>query len=340
MTPELVIAGVAAGAGHHPRAQDALLPDRAGRDHRHRHRDRRRLHHHRPGRRHHRHASAASAPNTIIVLKFNAPSRRTGRPRKCRRKPLTLRERRRHRGALPVGGARQPLPVPRPRRSTAPATRATTSTSIDIGGTEEGYAAGGTDDALRPLLHRHREPPPHARGGDRREHRASRWFPNVDPIGKWIEVDGHAVRGGRRHGAARRLLARAGGHAACCSPTSPCARCSPTRREHMLVVMAKPGMLAAGAWTRCAPCCAWSAACPTSKPDNFWISTAEQMIEEFHNITAHGGAGHGGAQFHRPAGGRHRRDEHHAGLGDRADARDRHPQGHRRAPRATSCCSS
>ena len=37
-----------------------------------------------------------------------------------------------------------------------------------------------------------------------------------------------------------------------------------------------------------------------------------------------------GRQFHRAAGRRHRHHEHHAGLGDRADARDRHPPRHRR----------
>ena len=52
------------------------------------------------------------------------------------------------------------------------------------------------------------------------------------------------------------------------------------------------------------------------------------------------GAGHGGAELDRPAGGRRRRDEHHAGLGDRAHARDRRPQSHRSAPFATSSRSS
>ncbi len=43
---------------------------------------------------------------------------------------------------------------------------------------------------------------------------------------------------------------------------------------------------------------------------------------------------HHPARLHRrhlPAGGRHRRDEHHAGVGDRAGAGDRHPHGDRRA---------
>ena len=45
----------------------------------------------------------------------------------------------------------------------------------------------------------------------------------------------------------------------------------------------------------------------------------------------HRGAGDGDSEFHRPAGGRHRRDEHHAGVGDRAHARNRDSQGGGRA---------
>ena len=44
-----------------------------------------------------------------------------------------------------------------------------------------------------------------------------------------------------------------------------------------------------------------------------------------------------GGRRRQPAGRRHRHHEHHAGLGHRADARDRHPPGHRRA-RPARCC--
>jgi macrolide transport system ATP-binding/permease protein len=46
---------------------------------------------------------------------------------------------------------------------------------------------------------------------------------------------------------------------------------------------------------------------------------------------AHRAARHGRGDL--AAGGRHRRDEHHAGVGDRAHPRDRHPHGHRRTHR-------
>ena len=88
------------------------------------------------------------------------------------------------------------------------------------------------------------------------------------------------------------------------------------------------------------PCCASSGTCPSNKPDNFSISTGEQMLRAVPQHHRDGGAGDGGAQLHRIAGGRHRRDEHHAGVGDRAHPRDRHSQGDRRAAQPTSCCSS
>ena len=50
-----------------------------------------------------------------------------------------------------------------------------------------------------------------------------------------------------------------------------------------------------------------------------------------HHRRAHRPAG--GGRRRQPAGRRHRHHEHHAGLGDRAHARDRHPSGHRRRGR-------
>jgi len=66
---------------------------------------------------------------------------------------------------------------------------------------------------------------------------------------------------------------------------------------------------------------------PHDKPDSFSLSTAEQMIEDFRKVTSMVAHRDGGAEFDWPAGGRHRCDEHHAGVGDRTNARDRDPQG-------------
>src|SRR5262249_19079168 len=56
-------------------------------------------------------------------------------------------------------------------------------------------------------------------------------------------------------------------------------------REHMLVVVAKPGLLAQ-AEDEVRAVLRIDRRVPNNKPDTFWISTAEQMIAEFHQVTA------------------------------------------------------
>jgi putative ABC transport system permease protein len=58
----------------------------------------------------------------------------------------------------------------------------------------------------------------------------------------------------------------------------------PEARENMLVVAAKPGMLAE-AIDQTAAVLRIERHVPANKPDNFSISTGEQMLERFHNIT-------------------------------------------------------
>ena len=101
--------------------------------------------------------------------------------------------------------------------------------NIQMGGTEEGYAAGGTTMKCGPLLYRCGKPPSHAGSRDRRGRSRSSLFPNMDPIGKWIEVDGHSVRDRRRDGPARRFHCPGRTILRVLLPTSRCGRCSPAR---------------------------------------------------------------------------------------------------------------
>ena len=59
----------------------------------------------------------------------------------------------------------------------------------------------------------------------------------------------------------------------------------PNAREHMLVVMAQPGMLAK-AQDEVRTVLRLERRVKPGEPDNFSISTAEQMIEDFHRITS------------------------------------------------------
>ena len=60
----------------------------------------------------------------------------------------------------------------------------------------------------------------------------------------------------------------------------------PTAREHMLIVIAYSGMIEPGAGRGARLTAASPATCRSTEPDTFSITTAEQMIEQFHSVTA------------------------------------------------------
>jgi putative ABC transport system permease protein len=154
--------------------------------------------------------------------------------------------------------------------------------NIDLGGTEEGYAAGGT-----VMLHGRfftdveswRRVPVAVVGEDI----GRSWFPNVDPVGKWIEVDGHSVQ---VIGVMQRPAASFPGQEdnRILLPYFTMRKLMPSAREHMLVVLAKPGMLSE-AQDEVRAILRIQRHVPPGKPDDFAMSTAQQMIEDFHRIT-------------------------------------------------------
>jgi putative ABC transport system permease protein len=60
----------------------------------------------------------------------------------------------------------------------------------------------------------------------------------------------------------------------------------PNVQEHMLIVIAYPGMIDQAQDEVRAVLRIWSGACRSTDPDTFSITTAEQMIEQFHSVTA------------------------------------------------------
>ena len=155
---------------------------------------------------------------------------------------------------------------------------------IQMAGTEEAYAAGGTTMKYGRFftdLENTHHMPVVVIGEDVQK----QLLPNEDPIGK-LDPSGRprvADRGG--DGPAGRLPA---GHERYPRPDAVL--------HHAQDVPQPQGAHAHGdcairaCWprprTKCARCCASSGATSSTQPDTFYITTAEQMIEQFHSVTA------------------------------------------------------
>ena len=69
---------------------------------------------------------------------------------------------------------------------------------------------------------------------------------------------------------------------------------------------------------------------PHNAENDFEVADPNFFTDSLESAHGRDGAAHRRDQLDRAAGGRHRRDEHHADLGYGADGRDRHPQSDRR----------
>jgi len=155
---------------------------------------------------------------------------------------------------------------------------------LDMGGTDPGYASGGgtvmkMGRFFSDVENQHRMPVVVVGEDIQRA-----WFPHVDPVGKWIEVDGHSFQivgvlqrpsAGFANQEDRRVLL----------PYYSMRKMFPNAQEHMIVVSAKPGMLAQ-AIDEMRGVLRTHRRVPYDKEDNFYINTAEQMIADFRRITA------------------------------------------------------
>lgn len=153
---------------------------------------------------------------------------------------------------------------------------------LDIGGTEEGYAAGGTV-MLQGRFFTDTESRHHMPVAVLGEDLGKSFFQGQDAVGKWIEVDGHSVEvvGVMERPAAsfpgqddNRIL----------FPYFTMRKLYPSANENMLIVIAYEGMLSK-AEDEVRTVLRIQRKVPNDKPDNFSLSTAQQMIEDFHRIT-------------------------------------------------------
>jgi putative ABC transport system permease protein len=156
--------------------------------------------------------------------------------------------------------------------------------NADVAGTEESYAQSGQAEIQEGRFFTNIENQHHMPvavvGAD-----VPRALMNgEDPIGKWIDVNGHKfeiVGVMKRPGASfpgqddtRVML-----------PYFSMHKLFPASKENLLVIIAKPGRLAA-AVDEATAVLRIQRHVPPNKPDNFSISTSDQLVEQFHSVTA------------------------------------------------------
>jgi len=154
----------------------------------------------------------------------------------------------------------------------------------DVGGTEESYVAGGSAEMSEGRFFSDAENQHHlpvvAVGAD-----VPRALMNgEDPIGKWVDVNGHKFE---IIGVMKRPAASFPGQndVRFLLPYFTMKKMFPAARENMLIVVALPGMLPA-AIDETRAVVRIQRHVPPNKPDDFSISTSEQMVEQFHSVTA------------------------------------------------------
>src|SRR5438094_884737 len=223
-------------------------------------------------------------PNTLVVFKFKIGVR-TGdlTPEEMRRKPLSYENARAIIERCPSVQHVSPYLFPDWHTLHRARYKGNDIYRVDLGGTEEGYAAGGTvmkfgrfftDTESRHHL------PVAVIGEDVQK----AFFANEDPVGKWIEVDGHQfeiICAMERPAASfpgsqdLRIL----------FPYFTMQKLFPNARENMLIVIAYPGMMVP-AEDEVRAVLRIERRVPPNQPDSFSISTSEQMVEDFHKVTA------------------------------------------------------
>jgi putative ABC transport system permease protein len=221
-------------------------------------------------------------PTTIIAFKFNIGFHNASRE-EWTRKPLTIENARAISERCASCQYVSPYLIADFHTIHTAKYKANDMYQLDVGGTEEAYAAGGTVMKYGRFLsdtdNRHHLPVC-VIGEDIQK----AWFPATDPVGKVIEVDGHQLEiiGTMERPAAnmpgqedRRVL----------MPYYTMKKMFPSARENMLVIIAYEGKVAQ-AMDEVRGVLRQERRLKWNEPDNFDLTTAEQMIEQFRNMMA------------------------------------------------------
>jgi putative ABC transport system permease protein len=223
--------------------------------------------------------------NTLIVFKFKIGFRVGNLSAEERlRKPLTLAEAEAIRERCPSVKLVSPYLFADWRSIHRARYKGNDVYQIDFAGTEESYAGGGQAEMLLGRFfteteNRHRLPVV-VLGEDARK----ALFASLDPVGKWIEVDGHQFE---VIGVMKRPSASFPGESdnRFLIPYYSMRKMFPNAVEHMFVIVAQDGQLAKAA-DEVRGVLRQERRVPFHAPDSFSISTAEQMVEDFRRVTA------------------------------------------------------
>jgi putative ABC transport system permease protein len=219
-------------------------------------------------------------PNTVIVTKTAAMGNATREER--RRKPLTLEDARAIAERCPAVAHVSPY-LFAPNGVHIAKYKGNDMYNIQPGGTEEGYAAGGTTMKTGRFF-TDQESSHHMPIVVIGEDVQKQLMANADPIGKRIEVDGHELE---VVGVMDRPAASLPGQddTRILVPYFTMRKMFPNVQEHMLIVIAYPGMIDQ-AQDEVRAVLRIARRVPYNGTDTFSITTAEQMIEQFHSVTA------------------------------------------------------
>jgi putative ABC transport system permease protein len=220
-------------------------------------------------------------PNSIIVTKTPAMGEATREERA--RKPLTLANARAIAERCPSVQYVSPYLMAGGRGLHTARYKGNDIYQIQMAGTEEGYAAGGTTMQYGRFFsdfENSHHMPVVVVGEDVKK----QLLPNEDPIGKLISVDGHELQ---IVGVMNRPAAYLPGmnDVRVLIPYFTMRKIYPNLTEHMLMAIARPGMVAK-AQDEVRAVLRIERRDAFNKPDSFYITTAEQMIEQFHSVTA------------------------------------------------------
>lgn len=222
-------------------------------------------------------------PNSIFAFRFNADFSFSESPEERKRKPLTIENARAIAEWCPSVAFVSPLLFSEWDRIHRARYKGNELYRIDVNGVEEAYAAAGTvmkTGRFISDLDSHRRLPVVVIGEDVQK----AWFPNLDPLGKFVDVDGHQfeIVGVMQRPA---ISSPGSNDLRFLIPYFTMRKVFPSSKEHLLVITAKPGRVAA-ALDEVRSVLRMQRKVANGQPDNFWLSTSEQMVAHFRQVTS------------------------------------------------------